>query len=85
MAAAGGSDPEAWLFGEGPGGFVLAGEVSEIERLVEEGIAVLIGIASGDRIRITAGDSTIELSVPDAAAAWRSLGARMDAEDHPSF
>ena len=47
---------EAWLFGEGPGGFVLAGEVSEIERLVEAGTAVLIGVAGGEAIRIAAGE-----------------------------
>jgi phosphoribosylformylglycinamidine synthase len=79
MEGAAGVDPEAWLFGEGPGGFVLAGEISEIERLVEAGMATLIGIALGRSIRITAGDSAIELAVDDAAAAWRSLGERMDA------
>ena len=49
--------PEDWLFGEGPGGFVVAGEVGEIEKLVEAGTAVLIGVASGDSIRIAAGDA----------------------------
>ncbi len=74
-----GDDPEAWLFGEGPGGFVLAGEVTEIEKLVEAGTAVLIGVAAGDSIRIAAGEASVELSVADAAAAWRSLGERVEA------
>ena len=33
-AAARRDRPQAWLFGEGPGGFVLAGEVTAVERLV---------------------------------------------------
>ncbi len=75
----GGSDPEAWLFGEGPGGFVLAGEVNEIEKLVEAGTAVLVGVATGAKIRIVAGDAVVDLPVADAAAAWRSLGERVEA------
>ncbi len=75
----GDDDPEAWLFGEGPGGFVLGGEVTAIERLVEAGTATLIGIASGDEIRIAAGSASVAVAVDDAAAAWRSLGALMDA------
>jgi phosphoribosylformylglycinamidine synthase II len=73
-----GDDPEAWLFGEGPGGFVLAGEVTEIEKLVEAGTAVLIGVATGDSIRIAAGGASVDLSVADAAAAWRSLAERVE-------
>ena len=75
----GSDDPEAWLFGEGPGGFVLAGEVTEIEKLVEAGTAVLIGVAAGDSIRIAAGEATVEMPVADAEAAWRSLGDRVEA------
>jgi len=74
-----GADPEDWLFGEGPGGFVVAGEVGEIEKLVEAGTAVLVGVASGGSIRIAAGDAEVELTVADAAAAWRSLGEQVDA------
>jgi phosphoribosylformylglycinamidine synthase len=70
---------EAWLFGEGPGGFVLGGEIGEIERLVEAGTAVLIGVASGESIRIAAGGTTIEATVSAAAAAWGSLGELMEA------
>ena len=75
----GATDPEAWLFGEGPGGFVLAGEVSAVERLVEAGTATLIGIAAGQDIRIAAGPLGVDVPVADAAAAWSSLGQLMEA------
>ena len=74
-----GRDPEAWLFGEGPGGFVLGGEAEAIGRLVETGTAVLIGVAAGEAIRIAAGSLTVSVPSADAAAAWRSLGAAMEA------
>ena len=70
---------EAWLFGEGPGGFVLAGEIVEIERLVEAGTATLIGVAAGQDIRIAAGPLSVDVPVADAAAAWSSLGELMEA------
>ena len=76
MAA--GDDPEAWLFGEGPGGFVIAGEPTEIEKLIEDGTAQLVGVATGESIRITAGDATIDLPLADAADAWSSLADRID-------
>jgi phosphoribosylformylglycinamidine synthase len=79
LAAKRGDEPEAWLFGEGPGGFVLAGEVGEIATFVEEGLAVAVGAAGGDAIRIGAGEAALSLPVADAAAAWRSLGERMNA------
>jgi phosphoribosylformylglycinamidine synthase len=72
-------DPEAWLFGEGPGGFVLGGEVTAIERLVEAGTATLVGVASGEEIRIAAGALEVAVPLADAAAAWQSLGAAMEA------
>ncbi|HET6831967.1 MAG TPA: phosphoribosylformylglycinamidine synthase subunit PurL [Solirubrobacterales bacterium] len=71
-------DPESWLFGEGPGGFVLGGEVAAIGRLVESGTAVLIGVATGDSIRIAAGPLTLAVPLADATAAWHSLDAAME-------
>ena len=73
-----GGSGEQWLFGEGPGGFVVAGEPDEIDRLIEEGMATRIGEAAGTRIEISAGDAALGVDVGDAAAAWRSLGARID-------
>jgi len=75
----GAADPEAWLFGEGPGGFVLGGDPVAIERLVEAGTATVVGVASGTAISIDAGPLRVEVEVADAAAAWRSLGALMEA------
>ena len=75
----GAADPEAWLFGEGPGGFVIAGDPVELERLVAAGAATVVGVASGTGIAIDAGPLRVEVTVDDAAAAWRSLGALMEA------
>jgi len=79
LVKARGRTAEAWLFGEGPGGFVLAGEIQDIARLVADGLAVAIGAAGGESVRITAGDASLSVSVAAAAAAWRSLGERMAA------
>jgi len=77
-ALIGDEDPEAWLFGEGPGGFVLAGEPVALEPLIESGTATLIGIATGEAIRIAAGPETVDLPLAEAAAAWNSLEAQLD-------
>jgi phosphoribosylformylglycinamidine synthase len=71
---------EAALFGEGPGGFVLAGSREELEALGTEGVDLfLIGVAGGERIRIAAAGSQVDLALAEAAAAWRSLAARAEA------
>ncbi len=77
LAAARGRSGEAWLFGEGPGGFLLAGEVQDIAEFVSDGLAVAIGAAGGKAIRIVSGDQSLSLPVAEAEAAWRSLGERM--------
>ncbi|MQA75592.1 MAG: phosphoribosylformylglycinamidine synthase subunit PurL [Solirubrobacterales bacterium] len=71
---------EACLFGEGSGGFVLAGDRPAIERLVAdlgEAGAILLGEAGGDRIELSAVGAEIDLPLADAERAWRSLEARM--------
>jgi phosphoribosylformylglycinamidine synthase subunit PurL len=75
----GDADPEAWLFGEGPGGFVLGGDPVAIGRLAETGVATVVGVAAGTTISVDAGPLRVEVAVDDAAAAWRSLGALMEA------
>jgi phosphoribosylformylglycinamidine synthase len=73
---------EGCLFGEGPGGFVVSGEPEAIEELVSSvGAhgAVIVGEARGERIEISAGDSTLGVGLADAARAWRSLQARVEA------
>jgi phosphoribosylformylglycinamidine synthase len=68
-----GGDGEAWLFGEGPGGFVVAGDPEEIDRMVAEGMAIRVGDAGGARISIAAGDAELDVGLGEAEAAWRSL------------
>ena len=74
-----GGSPEEWLFGEGPGGFVVAGDEGEIEHLVREGMAIRIGEAGGEEIAIRCGETALSVPLAEAEAAWRSLGARFDA------
>ena len=75
-----GCSGESALFGEGPGGFVVAGSRSQLEALAAEtGTPVLIvGSAGGERISISAAERELELAVADAERAWSSLGERMD-------
>jgi phosphoribosylformylglycinamidine synthase subunit PurL len=75
--------PQACLFGEGPGGFVVAGERATIEALVAGlgGLgAALLGEAGGPRIELSAADLRIDVPLGYAERAWRSLGARMASE-----
>jgi len=74
-----GGDVETWLFGEGPGGFLLAGDPDEINHLVVDGLAVTIGTAGGEVISIGGPGTVLDLTLAAAAAAWRSLGERMSA------
>jgi len=75
-----GCSGESALFGEGPGGFVVAGSRSQLEALAaESGAPVLIvGSVGGERISISAAELELELTVADAERAWSSLGERMD-------
>ena len=66
---------ETALFGEGPGGFVLAGDRGELERLAAGAVDVfVVGVAGGDRISIDAAEAEVDVPLADAARAWRSLG-----------
>ncbi len=74
-----GASGEACLFGEGPGGFVVAGEAAKLRALVTEGRelgveVVPIGEAGGDRIEISAAEADVSLPLAAAEQAWRSLG-----------
>jgi phosphoribosylformylglycinamidine synthase subunit PurL len=82
-----GCSGETALFGEGPGGFLLAGDREELERLVGDGAAsgvdvMVLGAATGDRLELSAAESELSVSLSDATRAWRSLGERMAAEPH---
>jgi phosphoribosylformylglycinamidine synthase subunit PurL len=78
----GGEDPEAALFGEGPGRFVLAGEPAPLNDLVSKASAAgleagVIGSAGGEAFAITARAAQIDLPLDRAVAAWTSLGDRL--------
>jgi phosphoribosylformylglycinamidine synthase subunit PurL len=75
-----GMSGESCLFGEGPGGFVVAGERAAIEDLATAiGVAgaVVIGETGGDRIEVSAAEAEIAVDLADAERAWRSLGERV--------
>jgi phosphoribosylformylglycinamidine synthase subunit PurL len=74
-----GASGEACLFGEGPGGFVVAGAAAKLRALAAEGAqlgveVVPIGQALGDRIEISAAEADVSLPLAAAEHAWRSLG-----------
>ena len=76
-----GSEPEAALFGEGPGGYLIAGAeeaVRELQaRAKEAGVdAWVIGSAGGDRIEISSEWMEPSVTVAEAESAWRSLADR---------
>ena len=67
--------PEATLFGECAGCFIVAGDRERIEELTGEGVdVVMLGQAGGRSLR--AGD--VEVEVGEARAAWMSLAAVLD-------
>jgi hypothetical protein len=73
-----GGSGETCLFGEGPGGVVLAvGEApaAEVLRAAEHGgvDAIDLGSAAGDRISISAAEQDLSVALADAKRAWGSL------------
>ena len=77
-----GCSGETALFGEGPGGFVVAGDPDALRELVESvGApgAFLVGEAGGGAIELSAGEAEASVPLGDAERAWRSLGDRMGA------
>jgi phosphoribosylformylglycinamidine synthase len=79
-----GCSGETALFGEGPGGFVLAAPPGRLEALIgyARGAGVemhVIGTAGGDRISISAAEAEIDIALADAERAWRSLAERVAA------
>ena len=77
-----GASGETTLFGEGPGGFVVAGSRGAIEALAAD--------AGGSRrdpgrrgrrrpIEISAAEASLSIALADAERAWRSLADRLAA------
>jgi phosphoribosylformylglycinamidine synthase subunit PurL len=74
-----GGSGESCLFGEGAGGFAVAGPAPELSALAaqgsKQGVDVLpIGEAGGERLEISAAEAEVSVSLADAERAWRSLG-----------
>ena len=73
-----GGSGESCLFGEGPGGIVVAVGRDEVPGILERakaaGVeAIEIGSAGGERIAISAAERDVSVAVSDAERAWRSL------------
>jgi phosphoribosylformylglycinamidine synthase len=76
-----GGSGETCLFGEGPGGIVLAVEDADavLERAGGTGVeAVEIGTAGGELISIAAAERDVSVLLVDAERAWRSLDQQID-------
>ncbi len=77
-----GGSGETSLFGEGPGGIVVAADGSGAEDLLRRaraaGVdALRIGRATGDRLELSAAERTVSVLLEDAERAWRSLPDRL--------
>ncbi|MGK2932130.1 MAG: phosphoribosylformylglycinamidine synthase subunit PurL [Solirubrobacterales bacterium] len=69
------------LFGEGSGGFILAGDRQSIEFLGGQGVQIeMLGRAVGNEVKIAAGETAIEILVAEAKASFESLGHRIDVD-----
>jgi phosphoribosylformylglycinamidine synthase subunit PurL len=73
-----GASAEEALFGEGRGGFIVAGDRAELESLAVDSVPmIVIGETGGDTISIAAADAELTVSVENAAQAWSSLSERL--------
>jgi phosphoribosylformylglycinamidine synthase II len=75
-----GGSEEDWLFGEGGGGFVVAGGERGLDDLIGATGGALLGWAGGSRLAIRAGETRLVVTTVAAAAeAWRSLPKHLTA------
>jgi phosphoribosylformylglycinamidine synthase len=77
-----GGSGETCLFGEGPGGIVLAAGERDGKEILNraqgaEVDALDLGAAGGDRITIAAAERDVSAALADAERAWRSLDQRV--------
>jgi phosphoribosylformylglycinamidine synthase subunit PurL len=75
-----GGSGESCLFGEGPGGIVLAVPEDRYDALAgrasEAGVEALpLGSAGGDRLELAAAERDVSVALADAEGAWRSLAS----------
>lgn len=69
-----GCAPADALFGEGPGGFVLAGDGAALEALGGQGVPVeMLGTAIGGDFRASAGGLALSVGLDRLRDAWESL------------
>jgi phosphoribosylformylglycinamidine synthase len=74
-----GCGDEDALFGEGPGGFIVAGTRQEIEHLGGRDVQVeFLGTVGGDLVEVTAGEHQVKVLLPEARAAFESLASRLE-------
>jgi phosphoribosylformylglycinamidine synthase len=76
---------ETCLFGEGPGGFVVAGPAATLGALAAQAAAagvdmLLVGAAEGASLELSAAEAEVSVGLGQAEAAWRSLGERMEGQ-----
>ncbi len=73
-------NPEDALFGEGAGGFIVAGHAQTIEAIGGGGVELeILGEAGGRTIGISAGDRRLRVLVAEASAAFDSLPENIEA------
>jgi phosphoribosylformylglycinamidine synthase subunit PurL len=78
-----GCSGETALFGEGPGGILLAVPEGDAEGLVSAaeaaGVdALSLGTAGGERLEISAAEREVSAALEDAERAWRSLADQVE-------
>lgn len=67
------------LFGEGPGGFIVAGDEARIEHLGGHGVQVeILGEVGGDLIEIHVPDQRAKVLLAEAKASFESLASRLE-------
>jgi phosphoribosylformylglycinamidine synthase len=75
-----GASGETALFGEGPGGYLLAGARDQLEALASQaGVNFwIVGTAGGDSLELSAAEAEVSIPLDQAERAWRSLGERFE-------
>ena len=76
-----GASGETAAFGEGPGGYLLAGDPEKLEAVARDAEAAgvdawVVGTAGGENVSLSAAELDLTLPLTSAERAWRSLGER---------
>ena len=72
--------PQDAMFGEGPGGFIVAGPRQAVEAIGGRGVQLdMLGEAGGETIEIAAGGDEVRVLVGEASAAFASLAEIIEA------